>query len=155
MVPFVALYLPGSQATHGPPSGPVYPTLHGQRLVPATESAFGGHPTHSDEFRQFLNLPASHATHGTPSGPVNPGAQKHIVSPGIEIELCGQDEHVSTDKACTAVANVFVGHDVHGTLLVSLLYFPAAHDLQSLRPLPPKPALQRQSVFSYASCAPL
>jgi hypothetical protein len=151
----VFLYFPATHATHGPPSGPVYPTLHGQRLAPGTESEFGGHAGQADAFRQFLYFPASHATHGPPSGPVNPGEQKQMVSPAIETEFCGHDEHVSFDKACTAVANMFVGHDVHGTLLVSPLYLPAAHDLQSLRPLPPKPALHRHSVLSYASCEPL
>jgi hypothetical protein len=98
-VPFVSLYLPGAQATHGPPSGPVYPTLHGQSLVPGTESVFAGHATHSDEFRQFLYFPASQASHGPPSGPVKPGAQTQIVSPGIEVEPYGHPWHAVTDVA--------------------------------------------------------
>jgi hypothetical protein len=125
--------------------------LHGQRLVPGTESEFAGHATHSDEFRQFLNLPASHATHGPPSGPVKPAAQKQIVSPGIETDPGGHAEHCATDTASTSVENVFVGHAVHGTLAVSGLYLPATHDRQLRRPVPSNPALQRHSVLSYAS----
>jgi hypothetical protein len=151
--PFVSLYLPAAHAIHGPPSGPVYPILHGQSLVPGTESEFAGHTGQADEFRQFLNLPASHATHGPPSGPVNPAEQKQMLSPGIETELCGHAEHVLFDTACTSVENMFTGQAVHGTLAASLLYEPAAHDLQSLRPPPPKPALHRQLVtFPEAMC---
>jgi hypothetical protein len=62
----------------------VYPTLHGQSSVPATESAFAGHATHADEFRQFLNVPAAHGPHGPKFGPVNPGAQKQVASPAID-----------------------------------------------------------------------
>ena len=98
-VPFVSLYFPATHATHGPPSGPVYPMLHGHRLVPATESEFGGHATHADAFRQFLYFAASHATHGPPSGPVKPGAQKQMLSPVIEVEPDGHPWHAVTEVA--------------------------------------------------------
>jgi hypothetical protein len=69
-----------------------------------------------------------------------------MLSPGIETEPCGHAEHVLFDTACTSAENMFTGQAVHGTLAVSLLYEPAAHDLQSLRPPPPNPALHRQLV---------
>jgi hypothetical protein len=76
-----------------------------------------------------------------------------MLSPGIETELCGHAEHVLFDRACTSVENMFTGQAVHGTLAASLLYEPAAHDLQSLRPPPPKSALHRQLVtFPEAMC---
>ena len=126
-VPLVFLYLPATHATHGPPSGPVYPTLHGHRLVPGTESEFGGHIWHSDEFRQFLYFPASHATHGPASGPVNPASQKHIVSPGTVTDLAAQFEQVSMEVACTAVEYVFAAHNVHASLPFVALYVPGVH----------------------------
>jgi hypothetical protein len=57
--------------------------------------------------------------------------------------------------ASTAFEYIFAGHGEHGALRTSLLYEPGEHDLQSLRPVPPKPALQGQYVLSYASCEPL
>jgi hypothetical protein len=69
-----------------------------------------------------------------------------MLSPGIETEPSGHDEHVAIDTACTSIENIFTGHRGHSVLLVSFLYEPAAHDLQSLRPPPPKPALHRQLV---------
>jgi len=92
------LYLPATHATQGPPSGPVYPTLHGQRLVPGTESEFGGQRGHTDAFRQFLNLPASHATHGPTSGPVYPGLQEQaltFVLPNDEFAFAVQLVHAA------------------------------------------------------------
>jgi hypothetical protein len=56
-------------------------------------------------------------------------------------------------SACTAVEYVFAAHSEHDTLFTSLLYVPGAHDLQSLRPVPPKPALHGQFVLlSNAIC---
>jgi hypothetical protein len=60
---------------------------------------------------------------------------------------------VLTLVACTAVEYVFVAHSEHDALLISLLYVPGAHDAQSLRPDPPKPALHGQVVLmSNAIC---
>ena len=126
-MPFVSLYLPGTHATHGPPSGPVYPTLHGQRLVPATESEFGGQRGQADEFRQFLYLPASHATHGPASGPVNPGAQRQMLSPAFAIEFSAHPRHDVTDVAVEMLWNVFAAHSVHASLPLVALYVPARH----------------------------
>ena len=123
-VPLVSLYLPGTHATHGPPKGPVYPMLHGHRLVPATEFEFGGHPTHSDEFRQFLDLPASHSSHGPKFGPVDPAAQKQVLSPGIDTVPSGQDKHDDTEVAVVMLWNVFVAHKVHAALPLVALYVP-------------------------------
>jgi hypothetical protein len=154
-VPLLSLYLPAAHATHGPPKGPVYPTLHGHSVVPATEFEFDGHSTHADEFRQFLAFPAAHDTHGPKSAPVDPPAQKQVLSPAIETVPCGHDTHDPMSSACTAKEYMSSGHSEHGTLITSLLYEPGAHDLQSLRPVPPKPALHGHFVpLSYAICAP-
>jgi len=50
-VPFVALYLPGVQAVHSPPSGPVYPAKHEQsvtapEIILAGEYEFAGQLVH-------------------------------------------------------------------------------------------------------------
>ena len=45
-LPFATLYLPATQATHGPPSGPVNPASHMQFVIdplPAGAAAFTGH----------------------------------------------------------------------------------------------------------------
>ena len=123
-MPLVSLYLPTTHATHGPPRGPVYPTLHGHRLVPGTESEFAGHVGQGDEFRQFLNVPAAHATHGPLSGPVNPVSQKHTVSPGTVTDLSEQFIQVAMDVACTAIEYVFAAHNVHASLPFVALYVP-------------------------------
>ena len=112
--------------------------------MPDTESEFGGHPTHTDEFRQFLYLPASHSSHGPKFGPVDPAAQKQVLSPAIDTVPAGHDTQESMTSACTAKEYMFVGHSEHGTALATLLYEPGAHDVQSLRPVPPKPALHGQ-----------
>ncbi len=109
-VPLVSLYLPTTHATHDPPNDPVYPTVYGQRLVPATELEFDGQIRQTDEFRQFLYVPTVQGPQGPPSGPVNPDSQKQMVSPGIETEFCGHEEHVLLDKVCTAVEYMFVAH---------------------------------------------
>jgi hypothetical protein len=154
-VPVLFLYLPGTHATHGPPRGPVYPTLHGQSVVPATESELAGHSTQADEFRQFLALPASHSSHAPKFGPVDPGAQKHVASPGIDTVPFGHAWHDAMSSACTANEYMSTGHSEHGAEATCALYEPGAHDRQSALPLPPKPALHGQLVvLSNAICAP-
>eukprot|EP00961_Rhodomonas_salina_P258499 3493592-Rhodomonas_salina.1 len=41
--PEVTLYLPGSQALHGPPSGPLYPALQLHTALPRSAKLFSGH----------------------------------------------------------------------------------------------------------------
>ena len=62
-VPTVDLYLPISHAVHVPPSGPVYPVLHGQLLLAAGENVFTGQAMHSSVPVVALYVPAAHATH--------------------------------------------------------------------------------------------
>ena len=48
-LPFVVLYVPAGQATHGPPFGPVYPVLHRQFVMSPLRSGaaeFAGHTVH-------------------------------------------------------------------------------------------------------------
>jgi hypothetical protein len=58
--------------------------------------------------------------------------------------------------ASTAKEYMFAGHSEQGALITSLLYDPGAHDVQSLRPVPPKPALQEHLMpLSYKICTPV
>jgi hypothetical protein len=118
--------------------------LHGQSNVPATESEFAGQTAHTDAFRQFLNLPASHSSHGPKFGPVDPAAQKQVLSPDIDTVPTGHDTHDAMSSACTAKEYMFSGHSEQGALITTFLYDPGVHDRQSLRPVPPKPALHGQ-----------
>ena len=74
-LPVTVLYLPATQAVHGPdPSGPEKPTLHVQaataeepivvEYMPAVQSAHAALPVAA------LYLPAAQAVHVPPSGPV-------------------------------------------------------------------------------------
>jgi hypothetical protein len=67
-----------------------------------------------------------------------------MISPAIETVPVGHGTHDPMSSACTAKEYMFTGHSEHGALITSLLYEPGAHDLQSLRPVPPKPALHGQ-----------
>jgi hypothetical protein len=67
-----------------------------------------------------------------------------MISPAIDTVPSGHDTHDETLSACTANEYMLVGHSEHGALITSLLYEPGAHAVQSLRPVPPKPALHGQ-----------
>ena len=67
-----------------------------------------------------------------------------MISPTIDTVPAGQDTHDPMSTACTAKEYMFAGHSEQGALITSLLYDPGAHDVQSLRPVPPKPALHGQ-----------
>ena len=95
--------------------------------MPGTESEFDGHPTHTDEFRQFLDLPASHSSHGPKFGPVDPAEQKQVLSPGIDSVPSGQDKHDDTEVAVVMLWNVFVVHNAHASLPLVALYVPGRH----------------------------
>jgi hypothetical protein len=79
--PIIDLYVPGSQAVHAPPSGPVYPRLHLQLVCavdPTTDCELAVQSMHVAEPVAVLNFPAPHSVHVPPSGPVNPGLQTQL-----------------------------------------------------------------------------
>jgi hypothetical protein len=79
-----------------------------------------------------------------------------MISPGLDTVPPGQDKHDETSSASTAKEYMFTGHGKHGTAPTSFLYEPGAHDRQSLRPVPPKPALHGQLLLlSYKICTPV
>jgi hypothetical protein len=146
-LPVVVLKVPGIQATHGPPLGPVYPTLQVQ-LVGTKQL-----PVHVDpEF-------AGHTVQGPPTGPLNPNPQ---VQPSNELHplqyepvFAGQAVQVSMLVACTVDEYVLTPQIEQGEFSTVGLNLPAVHDTHSLPPSPPKPALHRQSEFSCAIFEPL
>jgi hypothetical protein len=78
-----------------------------------------------------------------------------MVSPAIDTVPSGHDKHELTLTACTAKEYMFVGHSEQGALITTFLYDPGAHDRQSLRPVPPKPALHGQVfLLSKKICEP-
>ncbi len=72
-LPVVFLDVPGRHAAHGPPLGPVYPTLHVQ-LVDAVQAlhdapAFAGHATHEGATAGLVEVekePAGQPVHALP-----------------------------------------------------------------------------------------
>ncbi len=92
LVPVTLLYFPPTHAGQGPPSGPVYPTLHVQLLrsvfLVKKVYEFAGHVVHACEPSQSLYLPSAHSAHGPPSGPVNPGTHEQIRLAGTEDWFC-------------------------------------------------------------------
>jgi hypothetical protein len=101
---------------------------------------FAGQSRHALVPSTILYLPGMHAEQLNML-PSYPKLHPHSKRPDTETELFGHDRHVLTFVACTAVEYVFVAHFEHEPVLISLLYVPDAHDVQSLRPLPPNPAL--------------
>ena len=116
--PFVALYLPASHATHTPPSGPEYPALHEQMLLPppaVLECAYAGHALHVDpdvppvsllylpvgqikhamDPLTLLYVPAGHSVHADPSGPVSPGPHLHCKMSLLEGPEVDPDGHAA------------------------------------------------------------
>ena len=64
-LPLESLYVPEEQATHGPPSGPVYPVLHRQFVMSplhAGAAEFAGH-TSQIALASGAYCPASHISH--------------------------------------------------------------------------------------------
>jgi len=95
---------------------------------------------HALEPTTRLYVPAGQATQFVIT-PVYPTLHKHCVLPGTATEFVGHVTHVLFAVACTTVEYLFAGHSKHDPTLTLFLYVPAAHDLQSLRPLPANPAL--------------
>jgi hypothetical protein len=112
------LNVPGTQARHGPPSGPVNPLLHTQTALAPVDCEFAGHVehaeidvapitlekvfaeqlVHTDEPVTVLYLPGTHNEQGPPFGPVAPALQVQPVSAELlttELELSGQLRHRS------------------------------------------------------------
>jgi hypothetical protein len=77
--PIVSLYFPAEHAAHGPLSGPMYPALHAQAVLPAAELAFPGQLKHAAEPEVALYFPAGHNPHVSPSDPVAPALQVQLV----------------------------------------------------------------------------
>jgi hypothetical protein len=167
-LPVDDLYLPGTQAVHGPPCTPVYPALQMQLArVPLAsgEYEFDGQSPHvfdvaptvveyfpAPQFvhRAFpvtvLYLPSAQFTQSPPSGPVEPAL--HLQSAfapllSSEYEFDGQSPHVF-DVAPTAVEYFPSPQFVHRAVPVTVLYLPAAHDVHGPPLLPVAPALQIQ-----------
>ena len=126
--PFSSLYLPLAQALQFCPSGPVYPALHMQTLLPLKASACMGHLVHVVsavspvsalylplEHRRHalepltsLYFPLWHAEHSWPSGPAYPKLQvqlEMLLLPSPEYVRFGQARHVASDIAATLVEN--------------------------------------------------
>ena len=141
-VPVAVLYLPATQFTQSPPSGPVLPALHLQSAfapLPSGEYEFVGQsphvfdaaPTVVEYFPapQFVHaafpvpvlyLPASQFPQLPPFGPVVPALQIQCcttVLPSGEFEFPGQDWHAVLSKAFAPVEPEYfpAGQFVHDT----------------------------------------
>ena len=112
-LPVVVLYLPATHAVHGPPLGPVNPTLQVQAMrvklaigelelvghvrqvvatvaptvveyVPAPQSVQTALPV------AILYFPATHAVHGPPLGPVYPALQAGLIQAALDVLAIGE-----------------------------------------------------------------
>jgi hypothetical protein len=122
--PEPVLYLPTTQFTQSPPSGPVEPALHLQSAfapLPSSEYEFDGQSPHVFDVAptvveyfpasQFVHtafpvsvlyLPAAQFAQLPPFGPVEPALQMQFcktVLPAGEFEFPGQDWHAVLSKA--------------------------------------------------------
>ena len=155
--PLTALYLPATQAVHGPPFAPVYPTLQahaatselelgafalaGQAtqvedaLAPTvTEYVVIPQPVHAALPLLVLYLPATHPEHTPPSGPVNPALHTQAAIAELdtpELEFATHDTHVAEAVAPTASEYVPTPQSMHTALPPLVLYFPATHAEQT------------------------
>ena len=171
-LPIAILYLPLVHAVHGPPFGPVKPTLQVQAVraklaigalelagharqvvstvaptvaeyVPAPQSVQTALPV------AILYFPATHATHGPPLGPVNPTLHVQLVDTVQPLheapELAGQAAHATVRPV--VLEKVPAVQAVHAALPVVSLYVPAAQVVQmpidAPVALPTYPALHR------------
>jgi hypothetical protein len=112
-LPCVGLYVPVSQAVHGPPFDPVNPRLHVQstdRKDPVADvQLLAGQVVHTG-FPSTQYVPCAQTVHGPPSGPVNPRL------------------HLQSVSATFTSPNVQLpaGQVVHTAFPVTALYFPSA-----------------------------
>ena len=115
-VPFTVLYFPVAHNEHGPPFGPVAPTLHTQAAIttlPVPETAFA---------EQFRHVPA----------PVAPTVPEYV--------FAGQLVHTLELVAPIAIEYVPAGHAVHAAKELAptvLEYAPAGHKTHALSLLAP------------------
>ena len=123
--PAAALKKPAAHGAHGPPSGPLKPTLHRQPprdALPATEIEFAGQSLHAAEPAPSLYFPARHSTQVCPSAPVAPALHLQSV-----IRADADEEFESAGHASQ------LG-------LPSGDHMPAAHGRHISAPLPPTAA---------------
>ena len=169
--PVALLYFPAAQPVHGPPLGPVYPSLHVQaeRSVLVTgELELLGHTTQADSTvapvvaKYFpvaqsvqvplpvpiLYFPAAHAEHTPPSGPVDPALHVQAVTTVLalgELEVLGHTTQ-SDSTVAPVVAKYFpAAQSVHAAEPVTLLYFPTSHGEHTPPFGPVYPTLQVQA----------
>jgi len=121
----MSLYFPGTQAVHGPPSGPVKPLLQVQLAsaeLEIGELELAGHPrqvvaivaptvveyvpaaqsVQAAEPVAILYLPVTQVVHAPPSGPVDPAlhVQAVITELGLgELEFAGHARQVDSSVA--------------------------------------------------------
>ena len=97
--PVLFLYIDAAHAAHGPPSGPVFPTLHRQpaeRVLPLAEEAFAGQLVQAVEPVVSLYIDAAHAVQGPLFGPVYPALHKQLTLSELLCELIGHaTKHVA------------------------------------------------------------
>lgn len=168
--PRVFLYVPRIQATHEPPSGPVYPVLqmhavdtllldgdiefktHDMHVVlsraavdveyvPAKQSM------HIDDPGVSLYVPTRHASQDPPLEPVYPALHKHAVCTLLadgDCEFGGQLPHVWAEIAPVVLEYLPVEHSLHNCDPLCGLYVPGIHKTHVSPSSPVDPALQVQ-----------
>ena len=155
--PLTVLNFPATQAVHGPPFAPVYPTLQAHAATSELElGAFvvAGQATQVDDALAptvteyvvipqsvhaalpllVLYLPATHAEHTPPSGPVNPALHIQAAIEELdtaELEFDTHDTHVAEAVAPTASEYVPTPQSMHTALPPLVLYLPATHAEQT------------------------
>jgi hypothetical protein len=162
-LPVTALYFPATHAAHGPPLGPVYPTLHVQfvdtvqllheapelvghasQLVvrpvvlensPALQMVHAAAPV------ALLNVPGAQGVHGPPLGPVYPRLQMQDVTAGLEMGELAFAGHAKQDVkfgAPRVAEYVVTGHATQAVATVAPVafeYVPAAQLVHAVLPV--------------------
>ena len=173
-VPKMLLYVPAEQGSHGPRSGPVYPSLHWHVLLPtpgfedetaehrvhvsldvapdAVEYVPTSHSTHAPLPLISLYVPAGHSSQSPPSGPEKPALHLHSPTaelPAGESDLTGHSAHVSGDVAASVAEYVPASHSWQSVVPFASLYSPTLHATHSFPSASAVyPALQTQSASS-------
>jgi hypothetical protein len=150
-VPGVALYLPSSHASHGPPCGPNDPGGHTSKQ--ASDEALPGADVYpsgqSTQVSSNWYLPDTQMTQGPPAGPMKPALHSHEVSAGLPadgvVESAGQATHVCAVSAPSDVEYLPTTHCRHSSGPGTCLNLPASHASQSM---PVYPLLHAQALSS-------
>jgi len=153
-VVFWTQYVPAAHATHEPPLGPLYPSLHVQlsaETLPAGESWFESgqlvhtddpvlaayfavsHVSHVADPDFFLNVPKPQGSQGPPSAPVYPGSHVQsvmAVDPLGALEFAGQVKQSDAAVPPVVLRYVPAAHLAHGALPAMSLYVPSPHTEQ-------------------------